>query len=114
MECIIDFERPVNETLWYAIMTCSSNGGAVYGDNPDHTYENDTFVVKSYDWSDEENTNDWHFWHKPSGFKLQWYKYPMRSPLVNMEITHEQFYTVLHDCMNSVHPRFTVQIEEWW
>ena len=113
-KCHFEMERPVNETLWYAIMKWKPNNhdGSVYGDNPDHTFENDTFAVGAYDWGEENN--DWHFWHKPSGFKLSWYKYPLRSPMSNKEITHEQFYAILHDCMNSVHPQFTVQIDEWW
>ena len=120
MECCFEFERSVNETLWYAIMKYNTNSnpkyynsdGSVYGDNPDHSFENDTFAVRAYDWNEENN--DWHFWHKPSGFKLSWYKYPLRSPMSNKEITHEQFYAILHDCMNSVHPQFTVQIDKWW
>ena len=113
-KCRFEMERPVNETLWYAIMKWEPNNhdGSVYGDNPDHTFENDTFAVRAYDWGEENN--DWHFWHKPSGFKLSWYKYPLRSPMSNKEITHEPFYAILHDCMNSVHPQFTVKINEWW
>lgn len=113
-ECHFEMERSVNETLWYAIMKWEpeNHDGAVYGDNPDHTFENDTFAVRAYDW--EEENNNWHFWHKPSGLKIEWYKYPLRSPMSNKEITHEQFYAVLHDCINSVHPHVTVQIKEWW
>lgn len=113
-KCLYQFERNVNETLWYSIMKWNNNNcGDTYGDNPDHTFENEVFTVKSYDWNEEDN-NEWHFWHKPSGFKLQWYKYPLRIPFVNKNITHEQFYAILHDCMNSVHSNFTVAINKWW
>lgn len=113
-KCRFEMECSVNETLWYAIMKWKpeNHDGSVFGDNPDHTFENDTFAVRAYDWGEENN--NWHFWHKPSGLKVEWYKYPLRSPMSNKEITHEQFYAVLHDCMNSIHPQFTVQINEWW
>lgn len=102
--CNIEMERPVNQTLWGAIMWD-------YG--TDSTIENETFVCKMYDWSDKDD-NDWHFWHKPSGLKIQWYKYPLRSPYSNMEITHGQFWDVLHDCRNSIYPKVTTQITKWW
>ena len=38
----------------------------------------------------------------------------MRSPRVNMNITHEQFLDVLRDCTNSIHPNFTYAIDRWW
>ena len=108
----MQIERNVNEILWYSIMKWNnSHCGDTYGDN--HTFENEVFTIKSYNWNEEDN-NEWHFWHKPSGFKLQWYKYPLRSPFVNKNITHEQFYAILNDCMNSVHPNFTVAINRWW
>ena len=32
----------------------------------------------------------------------------------NMEITHEQFLTVLRDCFNSLHKNVKYDIEPWW
>ena len=115
-KCDIPFERSTNEVLWNYTMVLESKWEDVLGNNG-HDYENDTFMVRSYDWGldDEANKkNEYHFWHKPSGFKLQWYKYPLRDPYVNMDITHEQFLDILRDCTNSIHPNFTYAINEWW
>jgi len=108
---MIPFERQVNETLWYAIMLEKYQGS--------EPYTNEVFEIKPFSWGDEEN--DWHFWHKPSGFKLSWYKYPLRGVEANMDITHEQFYAVLQDCMNSIPehntPYITIHNEtfkRWW
>lgn len=134
-KCDIEMEREVNETLWYSIMRYKDS---VFGTNPDYTYQNDTFMCRSYNWNaefeDEVNQeeleksnglfghhNDFHFWHKPSGLKIYFYKYPLRSAEANMEITHEQFYAVLHDCKNSLEDekgkgniRFYTEIDKWW
>ena len=115
-KCDIPFERSTNEVLWNYTMVLKSKWEDILGNNG-HDYENDTFMVRSYDWGldDEANKkNEYHFWHEPSGFKLQWYKYPLRDPYVNMDISHEQFLDILRDCMNSIHPNFTYAINEWW
>ena len=115
-KCDIPFERSTNEVLWNYTMILKSKGKDTLGMNG-NDYENDTFMVRSYDWGlddEADKRNEYHFWHKPSGFKLQWYKYPLRDPYVNMDITHEQFLDVLRDCMNSIHPNFTYAINEWW
>ena len=115
-KCDIPFERSTNEVLWNYTMVLKSKWEDILGNNG-HDYENDTFMVRSYDWGldDEANTrNEYHLWHKPSGFKLQWYKYPLRDPYVNMDISHEQFLDILRDCTNSIHPNFTYAINEWW
>lgn len=120
---MINIERMVNQTLWYAIMYSPYQGENTY-------YENDVFIVRLYSWcetADEfdekyNHDNSWHFLHKSSGLKLSWYKYPLRDVKANMDITHEQLYAVLQDCMNSVserHPSETLTIidstfEKWW
>ena len=115
-KCDIPFERSINEVLWNYTMILKSKGKDTLGMNG-NDYENDTFMVRSYDWGlddEADKRNEYHFWHKPSGFKLQWYKYPLRDPYVNMDITHEQFLDILRDCTNSIHPNFTYAINEWW
>lgn len=115
-KCDIPFERSTNEVLWNYTMVLKSKWEDILGNNG-HDYENDTFMVRSYNWGlDDESDakNEYHFWHKPSGFKLQWYKYPLRDPYVNMDISHEQFLDILRDCTNSIHPNFTYAINEWW
>jgi len=98
-------EREVNQTLWESVMTDNYNG--------DKAVDNEVFVIRPYDWKEPSN-NDWNFWHKPSGLKISWYKYPLRSAESNMEISHEQFYAVLKDCMNFVHPGVKFNIDRWW
>ena len=108
-QCDILFERPVNEALWYFIMKGYCNGDA--------RVDNEVFAVRPYNWSeteDSEDLNSWHFWHKPSGFKLEWYKYPLRGALVNMNIDHEQFYAILQDSMNSVRGYTDCTFKPWW
>ena len=115
-KCDIPFERSTNEVLWNYTMVLKSKWEDTLGMNG-NDYENDTFMVRSYDWGlddEADKLNEYHFWHKPSGFKLQWYKYPLRDPYVNMDITHEQFLDILRDCTNSIHPNFTYAINEWW
>ena len=99
---MIEMERAVNQILWYECI------GEV-----DEYFENDTYIVKPYDWSIDDN-NDWHFYHKPSGLKIQWYKYPLRSPMWNMELTHEQFLDVLDDCRSSRYKNITWSHDKWW
>lgn len=108
MVCKYQFEREVNEILWYSIF----GGEHSYG-RDGNNFENNTFEIKSYNWNDEDN-NDYHFWHKPSGLKISWYKYPLRSPMSNMEITHEQFLTILRDCFNSLKTGVYYGIKPWW
>ena len=115
-KCDIPFERSTNEVLWNYTMVLKSKWENTLGMNG-NDYENDTFMVRSYDWGlddEADKRNEYHFWHKPSGFKLQWYKYPLRDPYVNMDITHEQFLDILRDCTNSIHPNFTYAINDWW
>lgn len=105
MECKYKFEREVNQVLWNSIFVDDRFGR--------EDFENNTFKIKPYSWN-EENDNDYHFYHKPSGLKIYWYKYPLRSPMSNMEITHEQFLTVLRDCFNSLETGVYYGIEPWW
>lgn len=121
-------ERMVNQTLWFAIM------GEKYQGLNDY-FENDTFAVRPYSWTDFEDEdidengwikehktpydhdNSWHFWHKPSGLKVEWYKYPLRGCEANIDITNEMFYAVLEDSMNSTEERRCWQdktYKEWW
>lgn len=98
-----EFERQVNQDLFWFIL------GDFYEDN--ESFENDTFILRMYDWDENKKPN---FEHKPSGFKMYWYKYPLRSPEVNMNITHEQFSCILYDCRNSLDQYAKYVIDEWW
>lgn len=111
--CQYYLERSVNQVLWEKFM-------GDLGINCDHVFNNDIFIVKAYIWADDgdddSDPNEWHFWHKPSGLKVQWYKYPLRSCMCNMPgISHEFFLEVLKDCYNSMDDnKFTYECHEWW
>ena len=42
------------------------------------------------------------FHHKPTGFGIQWYKYPFRDSYMNQNITLEEFGAVVDDCIKSL------------
>lgn len=93
-DCIYPFERDVNETLWYHYLQKNLRNGY-------DVIETKCFVIRPYSWDeDKPELNNWHFWHKASNFRIQWYKYPLRSPMVNWKITHEEFLDILKDCWN--------------
>lgn len=105
------FNRGVNEELFYHWL------GNVYKDHSD--FENDTFLMRDYAYceDDEVGVNEYHFYHKPSGLKIYWYKYPFRSSYSNMEITYDQFREVLVDCRNSYEGREMYMLYPngyWW
>lgn len=108
---MIAMEREVNQCIWETYMDD-------LGVNPDKNYENDTFCVRAYSWADVGDENDWHFWHKPSRLKIQWYKYPLRGCMWNIPLTHEGFAEVLKDCHNSMQDeekiKFLYDCIRWW
>ena len=111
MSCKYQMERDVNQILWYSVF--DEDGEYSYGRNGNN-FENEIFEVKSYDWNEEDN-NDYHFYHKPSGLKVCWYKYPLRNPMSNMSnLTHEQFLSVLRDCWNSLKTGIYYDVDSWW
>ena len=108
MEKIFGFQREVNQELFYEVLR------EVYEYVEDNfKSENDTFYMQMYNWENEEDETP-NFYHKPSGFKLWWYKYPMRSAKCNMKITHEQFLEILYDCRNSLKRYAIHEIKKWW
>lgn len=42
------------------------------------------------------------FLHKPSGFAIQWYKYPLRDSYMNTQISLEQFSEMITNCIESL------------
>lgn len=73
-------------------------------------YENDIFLIRPYSWNDclcEEENDECdvcgaNFIFKPKQFKLSWYKYPFRSPSVNMELSKEDYIKMLEQCIESM------------
>jgi len=56
-----------------------------------------------YCWDEsEKGERTANFIHKPSGFKVWWYKYISRDTKTNMEITVDELKKIEVDCINSV------------
>ena len=89
-------ERRVNQIVWAYYL----------GEMGMDSFENNTFQIKPYSWADydddDKDPNEWHFWHKPSGIRLEWYKYPLRGVRTNRRLTSEEFADILSDCHNSM------------
>ena len=49
---------------------------------------------------------------------IQWYKYPLRGAMCNIEITDSQFVDILNDCINSLQTnekvRIFYEVDDWW
>ena len=105
----IPINRKVCQILWDAILPD-------FGYHSPH-FENETFEIRPYYWSGE-GKNDYHFYHKPSGFKISWYKYALRDAHCNFDITYNQFVDILYDCHNSLQEgapaKITYNLERWW
>ncbi len=97
-ECIFSIDdRLVMQDIWEKYL---GNLGADCSE-----CENDTFAVRSYYWGeseDEEDRNAWHFWYKPSGLKIQWYKYPLRGAASSEKLDKEKLEAVLAECARSI------------
>lgn len=94
-------------------------------------YENDTFYIRPYNWDgisysdcscglDDElekldlnmyeqgfhskDCDAWetNFYYKPTGLKIEWYKYALRSAYSNQPIEGEIIALILEDCVKSV------------
>lgn len=102
--------RKVWQILWDALMTPH---GFSWGDGD---FSNEIFEFRAYSWDDK--INDYHFYHKPSGFKIEWYKYPLRGANCNMDITDSQFVDILYDCLNSLQTNKKIKVyhyvDDWW
>jgi len=78
------------------------------GDGP-HVSENDTFEIHPYCWCDREgcpqcDTGEQpNFLYKPTGFEIQWYKYPMRDAYMNQRVSRREFMDIVNKCVESLH-----------
>lgn len=83
----------------------------------ERAHENDTFAIRPYHWGDctcpdddrdiddadpacEAHLPNLH--HKPSGYVLRWYKYPLRDSYANRAITVDEFRAMIDECVASV------------
>lgn len=42
------------------------------------------------------------FWYKPTGLKIEWYKYPLRDSYINQEIKLRDFMDIIDECIKSL------------
>ena len=112
-----DISRKVWQILWESILGDRGDSERSFGYH-DEPFENNTFKYMPYSWDEDWWDNDYHFWHKPSGFKIRWYKYALRGAECNMKITDEQFVDILYDCSNSLKEgkKFKIlhSVDKWW
>ncbi len=94
----------VNSQEWQLLcrraQVCSCYGIAE-GDQDEDGFENEICVIRPYDWSepDERLPN---FEHKPSGFKVWWYKYAFRGAEMNQRRSTEEIKALFQSCADSI------------
>ena len=90
---------PVNDEQTYKgeFKTIKSEfGNATY-------FENDTFILMPYYWGDDDYISQLpNFVHKPTGFELQWYKYPLSDGYMNKNISFDELMEIMEDCKRSL------------
>lgn len=108
--------RYINQELFNNILL------DIVKDEFDNQYKdiiNDTFELRHYDWDAEGYTKP-NFYHKPSGYKLWWYKYPLRGAESNMKVSIKQFADILYDCRekyeskDGIKVRYNIGNKKWW
>jgi len=67
--------------------------------NTGTSYENDTFVVHSYNWVTED---DGFFRHPESGIEVSWYKWLGRGMCTNYFMEEKDFINIINDCIHSL------------
>lgn len=72
-------------------------------------FENDVFEMHPYCWCDSEKCaqcgstgEEANLLFKPTGFKLNWYKYAMRDAYTNQEVNPQMFQDIVAQCIESL------------
>ena len=112
-------DRSVNQELFYYILDPILSH---MEDKGLFAVKNDVFYLYKYDWVDDGvNCLEFpNFYHKPSGLRIDWYKYPLRGANSNIKLTPKKLRAVLYDCLDSWESLtgFTIEhlldSEKWW
>lgn len=88
------------EALCEKAGVCSSYGTPTV-DREFDGFENEVFVIRPYDW-EEPNQPLPNFHHKPTGFKVWWYKYAFRSSDMNMNLSVDEIREIFRQCVDSL------------
>ena len=66
-------------------------------------YRNNTFEIMPYYLGEDEAIMELpNFKYFPTGFEIQWYKYPFRNSYMNQPLTSEQILEIFRKCIKSV------------
>lgn len=81
---------------------------AMGADSYGEEFSNDVFEMHRYCWCDGDKCPQCgtgeqpNFLYKPTGFRLTWYKYPMRDAYTNQEVTPSMFRDMMTACIASL------------
>lgn len=99
-----DWHSPFLALLAY----CNLDNHALDRDsNGKYGFENDTFIIRPYDWSDEDEEESGreslpNFEYKPTGFSISWYKYALRGAEMKPEISWQEYLYIIKDCIDTI------------
>lgn len=66
-------------------------------------FENDVFLVRPYYWGESPDVRERpNFVFKPTGFEIQWYKYPFRDAYMNKKIGFFDLEDIIEQCKRSL------------
>lgn len=71
-------------------------------------FTNDVFELHPYCWCEKPDCGQCgtgeqaNFLYKPTGFRLSWYKYPMRDAYMNVATTRSAFQAMVTHCVQSL------------
>ena len=69
----------------------------------DYRFENDVFALRAYYWGNDERVARLpNFLHKPSGYEIRWYKYPLRDAYSSQKLEIGDFNRILTECLASI------------
>jgi hypothetical protein len=86
-EMIYEVDRSYQSMFCDAIRLLGCDGYGSHIDSVTGEYENDVFAIRPYYWGDDESRQELpNFEYKTTGFKLNWYKYPLRCSYMNQEV----------------------------
>jgi len=72
-------------------------------DGGDCRFENEVFVLRAYYWGNDEKVSRLpNFLHKPSGYEIRWYKYPLRDSYASQKLEIGDFNKILNECLSSI------------
>lgn len=97
------FETPVYIDAALEYLACHFDDKKISDDNPfrntGFNWVNEVFEVHAYDWN-ENHHQKYNFKYKD--IEVSWYKYASRSSSINQEVSVEECWKMLQDCMNSL------------